>query len=543
MTNPFKYGKLFDSTITRLILAIVVLLPWTIQFCHRTGTELHTERHALLSAGTLMTDSVGIGSVSLNRGDSITLLGVVDYTDAKQPMFWVQTDKGDRGYLPQACVADSAIVVSRSLNFSKDTTGYSANHNGDTIVVKSVTKKDKNSSSYNSLVRLASGKDTVLSGTPFIFCLADSLEQFTVATYGENMEPMSRGKFESLILGKRFDEIEQTLRPALVVGHTESGALQAQFPVLVFEEGEFFKPIVNFDADSIVTDYRMPTQAARSRNNWVLKYIPFYGKLCDLPMVGAIWSNGIYQETALPIEASNITKLDLNGFSMKTVGNFILFIAAVIYIILHALLVPMLLPWLLFGLLRFPFVYKRVNNSIMCYVLKAVTMVVVIAWIFVSLSNYYIILMLIGMAFVVNSFYGSVNHVLLETCPEIRCSICKTLYSTSFTERVEEGERQNAIEEVTEVLDTVITGVERWETYDEVTTTYGDGHTEKSRENVRQHRKEHGYNIVGVFMENVVYVPYTNYYTCAECGAQETSHDTERVVLKRTKLREYQSHF
>ena len=46
ITNPFKYGRVFDSTITRLVLALVLLLPWTISFCGRQATEPRRSRHA-----------------------------------------------------------------------------------------------------------------------------------------------------------------------------------------------------------------------------------------------------------------------------------------------------------------------------------------------------------------------------------------------------------------------------------------------------------------------------------------------------------------
>lgn len=541
MINPFKYGKIFDATITRLILALVLLLPWTITFCHRDSTGLLNQRRAVLTAGTLLTDSVGVGSVSVNRGDSITLLGAVDRTDYDVPMYWVQTDRGVRGYLPQECLADSAYVVNRSLNFTKDTVHYAANHAGDTIVVKKIAKnKNKVTEAH---VRLASGKDTVLNGTPFVYLLTDSLDGYVVSTYANNMEPMSAGKFEKQCLGKKFDEVERDLTPALLVAPLKSGGLQAQYPVLIFKGGEFFRPIVDYDADSVAVGYRLPARPARTMNSWVLKYIPMYDKFCDLPMVGAIWRDGIYDRSALFVSDSFTNHWDMNGFSMKTAGMFLLFFVMVLLLIAHAVLTPMLVPWIAFGLLRFPIVYKHINNRLMYTILSIGTLVLLVGWVLATLSNYYIILTLIGIGIVYLHFRGVLSDVLHSVCPEVRCSICKTLYSTEFTERVEEGDRQYAVEEVEDVLDSVVTSVERWQTYDEVTTTYGDGSKKTSRENVKNHSKEHGYNVVGVFREEVVYIPYTNYYTCAECGAQETSHEEERKVLKRTKLREYHSYF
>lgn len=541
MTNPFKYGRIFDSTIFCLVTGLVLLLPWTISFCHRSGEELHTERRALIASGTLTTDSVGVGSVAVNRGDTVTVMGLVNPDTGKRPMLWVETSNGVRGYLPEECVADSAYVKSRSLNFSKDSTGYSANHQGDTIVVKKITL-DKNKIAQ-CLVRLPSGKDTLLRNTPFVFFLSDSLVNYTIDIYGDNMEPMSVGKFEKLCLGKKFGDLERDIRPALEVGRTKGGTLQARYPALVFKEGKFYTPIVEFDADSVVTSYRLPERASRTMNNWVLKYIPFYGKFCDLPLVGSIWSNGIYEASALPISRPFINRLDLNGFSMKTIGSFLLFFVLVILLACRAAFTPLLVPWLCFGLLRFPPVFKRVDNQKMYFAIKIMALLAVVLWVFVTLSNYYIILTLIGVYLAYKFFIRKVRHVLLERCPEVRCSLCKMLYSTEFTERVQEGEPRGAVEEVEEILNTVVTSVERWQTYDEVTTTYGDGHKTTSRENVKNHKAEHGYNVVGVFMETVNYVPYVNYYTCAECGGQETSTDIERQVLKRTKLREYHSYF
>lgn len=541
-TNPFKYGRLFDPTFTRLVLALVLLLPWTLSFCHRSAPELHRERRALTSVGTLLTDSLGTPGVSLSRGDSVTLLGVLAKEDSKRPLYWVESDGGVRGYLPQECLGDSAYVVNSSLHFSKDSTSYRANHVGDTIVVKAIAL-DKNNLA-KSTVRLASGKDTLLSGHPFVFFLADSLaDDFTVRRYDENMEPMSEGAFKSRCLGKKLSEVETALSPALEIGRGKDGLLQARYPVLVFREGKFYTPIVDFDADSVATGFRYLPRASRSMNSWVLKYIPFYGHLCDLPMVGAIWSNGAYQTWSVPISKNFVNHMNLNGLSMGTIGYFALFLLMVIAVILRALLTPLLLPWLCYGVLRFPLVFKSVGNHKMYYIVMGLTWFVTAGWVLATLSNYYIILTIIGMVIVVSHFKRAVSGTLLSNCPSDRCRSCKTLYSTTFTERVEEGDRENAIEEVEETLDTVITSVERWQTYDEVTTTYGDGSKKTSKQNIQNHEAKHGYHIIGVFMESVVYIPYTNYYTCAECGTQEMSYERDRKVLKRQKLREYQSHF
>ena len=539
--NPFKYGKIFDSTITRLVLALVLLLPWSISFCHRTSPDLLGRRCALIAPGALMTDSVGAGTITLQRGDSVTLMGVVDPSDSRRPLFWVQTDRGDRGYLPQECITDSAYVVNRSLSFSKDSTTFKSTHFGDTITVRGITMVKHGL--LQCAVRLASGKDTVIRGTPFVFFLADSLVSYTVRTVNENMEAMSPAKFERQCIGKRFDEIERAVQPALLVAHAKGGNLQAQYPVLVFKDGKFYRPIVDFDADSIAVSYRLPERPAATVNSWLLKYMPFYGKFCDLPMVGAIWSNGTYEESASPISQARINRFNLNGLSIKTLGTFALFFVLAVFVISRALLVPLFLPWLIFGLLRFPPVFKWVGNAAMCRLISLLTIILTAAWIMATLSNYYILLMVVAEFFIVKHFLGRVSDVLLTTCPSTRCGDCRMLYSTRFTKRVEEGERRNAVEEVEEVLSSAVTSVERWQTYNEVTTTYTDGSKKVHKENVKNHSKEHGYYVVGVFREEVVYVPYTNYYTCDDCGCVETSHDEERVVLNRTKLRQYTEHY
>lgn len=543
ITNPFKYGRIFDSTIVRLVLALMVLLPWTISFCSRQATEPRRSRHAVIATGQLLTDSLAALPVTVQRGDTVTLLGLVDKSDANRPLFWVETNGGARGFLPQECLADSAFVVSSSLNFSKDTVHYSATHAGDTIVVKKIGL-DKNKIAQ-STVRLASGKDTLLRNTPFVFFLADTLTDYTVERDGSNRAVMSLAAFEKRCVGRRLADVEADLLPAQLLAPARGGGLEAQFQVLVFnsDDGAFYCPIVTFGPDSVATGYRMPARPMRTMNSWVLKYLPFYGTLCDLPMVGAIWCNGPYSYTVSPISQSRIDRFNLNGFSMDTVGYFAVFLLLIVLLIAHATLMPLLVPWLIYGLLRFPPVFKFLGNRAMYHIIKWTTLLLAVGWVLATLSNYYIILTVIGEVLVVGHFLTKADDLLSASCPEQRCSACKTLYSCEFTERVQEGPSHDAVEEVEETLDRVVTSVEQWQTYDEVTTTYGDGHKETHKENIKNHSAEHGYYIIGVFREEVRYVPYTNYFTCAECGAQETSHDEDRNVLRRTKLREYRSSF
>jgi hypothetical protein len=201
---------------------------------------------------------------------------------------------------------------------------------------------------------------------------------------------------------------------------------------------------------------------------------------------------------------------------------------------------PLLIPMIVFGLLRFPGVSRHISNGRMQGIIKVLAYIFVLLWVFLSLCDMYLIPLLIGEFIAMVIFFRSVNKVLDPGNPEVRCPECAMLYSTEYDRKVEEGERVGAIEQREYLEDDTVTSVERWQTWTEVTTTYGDGHKSTHRENVKNHEREHGIRTYGIYSEAVEYIPFTTYYVCRECGHIEKEYSKERKLLKRIKLRSYQ---
>lgn len=522
--SPFAYGRKVDRTIFWLFFAIVLAIPMSLMLYIRPRDRRpeYDDQRPLKCKTTLMMLNNEKSNVVMKKGEKVTILGHVTGSYYDPFMLWVETSDGCRGHIPLESI-DDRVVISPEYSSDADEESVLERHRGDTAkIVKWVEHGD-----YE--VKFSNGETAKIDCDNLITMFASD-KRNKINHDKDSWRPMSQKKFESIYMTDTFEKTDSTHLPAYYLIKRSNGSAMAAFPVRVFKDGKFYVPIINYDNDGKPTEYSFPEQAESRINESILKVLPFYGSVCDLPFVWPIFTEGIYQTMWQAPHADTL---------MKKILNYLLFLPLLLIAILFP---PLIIPLILFGLLRFR-VFKNINNARMSLMLKFSAFILTVLWWFLLLSGAYLLIMAIGSIIVLIIFNRNTNKVLDRIHPTFRCPDCTTLYSIEFDRTVEEGERTRALEEKEYLEKDVVTDIERWQTWTEVTTTYSNGSTSKSRENVQNHQREHGIRTYGIYNELAEYIHYTTYYICKDCGHIEKKFTTERVVLSRTKIRGYQERY
>lgn len=533
--NIFKYGRKFDRTLFWLAFSVIAIPLTLSQFIVRKDRLPEGVEQNLKVKTRLLTDDME-SEVYLRPGTGVRLIGYLEANYSNPHRFWVETSDGQRGFLATQAVDDKMIVSPEPTLKKQDTTSFEYTHRGDTV---RVVGWEKSFSKYT--VVTGDGKKHEVSHKALIPPLATKLP--FVAPFGEGWRPMSEKKFVKMFMDQSLADAQKKHYPAEFIVNDKSGVTRACFPVRVFKGGAFYSPVVTYDASTgMPSGYEFPEHSTTSVNKWFLKFVPFYGSICNLPFVWPLWTKGIYYKGGMDKIMQYQMGVRASGSSplTMTIVTFAIFFPL---LIIYLLFMPFVFSFLVIGLLRFPPVFKNISNARLYGLLKLGTFILALIWILISLSDYYLIPLLVGTAAVWWLFNRQVNRLLGEGNPEVRCPSCAVLYSTEFDRKVEEGERTGAMERREYLENDTVTSVEKWQTYTEVTTTYGDGHQTKHKENIQNHERKHGQRTYGTYDEIVEYIPYTTYYICRECGHIEKEYTKDRNVLSRTKVGGYVEYY
>lgn len=521
--SPFSYGKKVDRTMFWLTFALVIVFPICLSFYLRPRDRVpkYDDVRPLIAKATLRMLNNAETNVVLKKGEEVTILGhrMASYSDPL--MLWIQTKEGDRGYIPLEAV-DNKAVITPEFAFKKNETSFEERHKGETVTILGWAEMGD----YN--VRTEGGEVDKVDNKELRHMFASDHKYRIKHNQEDVWRPMSLNKFQKMYMDTPLSEADDVYLPAHYLLCRRDGSAMAVYPVRVLVNGKFYTPVINYGKDGNPTEYIIPEHAESNVNKKIIGILPFYGSVLDLPFVWPLWTEGIYSTVMYAPHNSNL---------LMTIFLYLIFLPLGLIMILFP---PLLIPMIIFGLLRFPAIFGHISSLKMQVLIKTLTYICVIVWAILSLSEMYLIPLLIGEFIVMIIFFRSVKKVLDTGNPEVRCSDCAMLYSTEYDCTVEEGERESAIEQREYLEDDTVTSVERWQTWTEVTKTYSDGSKSTSRENVQNHEREHGIRTYGIYNELVEYIPLTTYYICRECGHTKKEYSKDRKLLERIKIRSYQ---
>jgi hypothetical protein len=444
---------------------------------------------------------------TINKGDSLVILG----QDVRGLRFLVQTAKGERGYIDQEGVDARFIVYSLpqgdNLSIQK----------GDTVTFVSRGVKTKKEDNSDIITYLAP------NGTK-----GEINEEKIISTIGNNLLEkeiqggdyyLSKKKFEKLYIGKTFDEIEQLYRPAMYV-KKDNDFLQAKYPLRVFDkaDGKFYNPIINFK-DGVAISYS--TKLDKDKNSFFLKYMPLVSAVLDVDFFSQLISWEFFEEKDLDSKAPDKTYIKV----LVTIGVILVMICA--FLLIFAL--NIVLPCLLFGLLRFRYPLIFISNNLFPKIITIVYWLGTYVLIILGLSYpfdwwYYVPIVIVSTLWVprkMNNWFAKF--------PSNRCPNCKSLYTIVFEDEAFEREYQEwRIKENANLLSTKTS--KEW-VHDTEVTKWSDGST--SSRNVNHRRVTHTTRKYRMDVYDVLYLVkvFKRTYKCEHCGYEEYGTRCDEKIL------------
>ena len=340
--NPtLQERKSIRGTVVAYAVAVLIIFTLTLlQFIVRKETLPSEYEYKLINKDELYLVELP-GGVTLKRGELVKVLGNVEGDNFHPHQVWVETSNGNRGYLP-------VEALESSVKLRKEKTKGNVVINGwkKSFSTYSVMYPDGSTGE----VRV----DHVIS--PF-----SDMTEYNVCRNGNGWRPMSENKFNKFVMSKSFDQMQESSYPAHFLTKQKDGTKRAIYPVKVFKEGKFYAPIVSYNSAGEAVHYLIPDKPLSEINGWLLRLLPFYESSCDNPLVWPLWTRGVYD----------------NGHSF-------------LLLLLLWLCPPLLLPSILFGLLKFTGLFSKYEESKVLTAVKVLFLILLVLWLGVSLIEYFI---------------------------------------------------------------------------------------------------------------------------------------------------------
>lgn len=361
-----------------LVLAVVPLtIAQLIVPRERIPSELVYKTN---SRCVLFTDNLP-DEIVLKRGEEVKVLGYVEGDNFNPHQLWVETSGGNRGYLPVEIIDNKAIVYP-NVRSRKDSSRIAVQHKGDVVTM---TGWKKSFSSYTVL--LPDGRSAEITQENLRSPFVEKLRKYVVRRDGEGWRPMSESKFRSIVMTRSLTQMETSSYPPHFISKDRQSA-RAIYPVRVFQNGKFYSPVVSYDASGKPVHYRFPEKALTENNSWLLRMIPFYGRICDFGFVWPLWTKGVY-DTGIQTKVENWqanAKLTDTSILWYWIVNIFFFLPLILAV---RFLPAFLLPLLGFCLLCIPRIWKRVGQRCrIVRILKVFALVMTVLWCVVALVDY-----------------------------------------------------------------------------------------------------------------------------------------------------------
>ncbi len=517
MFKFFKNSNFFDITLWSLLLTAILIVIVIVSMYPKTKPA--GEKAVAIKSTTLSYEDNEIEKI--NKGDTVVILGQTRSNYSIK--FWVQTKSGQRGFVQQDAIDDKAIVFKE-----KKVDGLSVK-NGEIVNLIGLSKKEGSCTLYD--IKSDDGKIGTVRADAIITEKGYELAKYTLNDRRSCY--MSKQKFERLYLGKTFDETENIYSKALVVLN-KNGQKKALYELRVFDKknGIFYKPTIVFEND-IVKSYSME-EAANYKKSWFLnnrlflKYLPFSDKILDVGFFATLIKGNTFETPAL----ADYTNSNFNK-AISIAWAVFVGIGGLLWIFVTNLLIPLLL----FGLLKLRYPLIFVSNKFFPILFLVTAIITTYIWLVLGLSYmflwWFFIPILIHVLFFAN---GRVQDFFSYNPPQ-RCANCKRLYSINHQKKELIGDKKEWRKEEKrgKLLNSA---TKKWQTADEVTTydVYSDGskrNYRKKLENVQNHSettRTYQYD-----MYDVLYrvLDYKHTHVCSCCGEIYFTYSQQLIELDR----------
>lgn len=449
----------------------------------------------------------------LKKGDTVRFLGVIEGSYFYPCGLLVETKDGERGLLPAADMGFTMMQTD-----GKDSLPVTVKS---IFREKSKRKGDKGILYYNIVTASGEKKKVHLDAVRPV--LPDSLSDMQLRREGDYY--MTKEKFQRLYMGHKLAENDARYRQAWVIDKTKKGFL-AYYPNIELvdtDDGKLYNPMVVYDKDSVAVTCGF--ESGHGNNRYILKWMPFLGKIVDTDFFahfieGSIYGSWANADTENYTEKAKMTWKDV---------PFYMWIALILWVVcgLAWMFLMETLPLLILEAgLYCRYLYFHLNDGTIASIFGIVAAVAIYLWfgLMAVWGCLWLFLPIIVIAGIAGWGYA---ERMLGSHPHQRCPDCRRMETIEFINRTFEREYNEWRPE----SKAVHSHTERWKTWTDVTTKWSDGRTTTSRENERNHSRTttlyHDYEVyyhVKVFHNN---------YKCSECGYREYIPEEELTELDR----------
>lgn len=412
-----SFVRKVNRTVIWLAITVLFVLPLTLAQLivpkEKTPSEfVYKTNHRC----ELFIDNIP-GVITVKKGESVTVLGFVEGDEFNPHQVWVETASGNRGYLPVE-VLDNKALIYPHVKDKNDSSNVAVMHRGDVV---SIAGWKPSFSSY--IVSLPGEKKAEISVQNVRSPFAEKLRNYIVRRDGEGWRPMSEDKFKDIVMSKTLKEMEESSYPPHFISR-EKESIKVIYPVRVFRKGKFYSPVVSYDASGAPVHYRFADKCLTETNSWLLRLMPFYGRICDIGLVWPLWTKGVY-------DTSISAKMESWQADAKLTDTSWLWYVLVSLLFFFPLILVMrftpalLLPLLVFSLLRIPEFNEKMNNVQilrrlkLTRALKIAALVLTIIWCVASLVDYTVIPLVLGSALAYWIFCRLLNTLRCSEVPAL----------------------------------------------------------------------------------------------------------------------------
>lgn len=337
----------------------------------------------------------------------------------------------------------------------------------------------------------------------------------------ENTYYMSEKRFSREYLGQSFADNSKRYREAYNVAVLRD-TLRAKYGVSVVEiaSGKHCAPIVSYN-DSLVA-VSVAYDSYNTASDWIICNLPFVCDVMDMPFLTNLTQTMVYDKFTS----------QLNKTWWKNLHIYAMLLLYVIMALIWVYFTPLLPVFILGLLLNIRQIFRPLGDKTMQAIIYVVAVASTLIWICALLGwgIYSLLILLFYLSFRFSC--SMVTKPLKSDIPHERCRSCRQLYSNKYLKSDLEREYDKWFSESV-FARTLSSHTEKWKTWTEVTTTYTDGHQEKSKKDEKTHKRTTDNDLYNDY--DVLYhvKEFKHTYKCEVCGNEEYTYSMTRKELER----------
>jgi|GEM_PF-3781661 len=468
--------------------------------------------------GALLCDGVG-DDVVVFRGESLRILGICGPKSPHPGFFWAETARGFRGCVPQSLFGSRAVLTESSKRI-----GY---EKGDSVTIL-ITNVKGGKAFYGVESDRGDFFEVEAEMAPTLEALAFAKNHKTLAESPRRL--MNTRQFERRYLLCSFKQNHDRHIPSAVVAPEGEGMASLENICLLSQNGRWYQVELHYDADGITRNYTV--REGFTRNTALCRaFYPLIQSMLSVAPLAQQWGESVYRPLRSRPQGGA-------GF-FRAVGKGVWWLLCTLP---WLFLTPFFLPLLIYGLLRFPRLFRHLGNRTVRLVMAVLAVAGVLLWFVVLLPGLPAWLYTIEAVLLWFFFKLLGKGVLASSIPHFRCPQCRSLGTHRPAEHKLVKEH-DVWEASTDRIGREILNFRQYgtSTKHSKTTTFEDGKREENtwETDKKMHTEEQGVDTYADYNVRYHVCEYEDLYRCSVCGHEEKRAAVEKSEAERKQQGAY----